>query len=180
MPLTTVANVRLTGGINDADAYLMWRLADDDALNDEVERKLALASAWLSQRAENAVYTGSATADTALDTLFGAAEEALVMHYLTMPLKSRKVMGTHFPYDSEGSERFAELIDVEWLAQMEGLAGAYLDSQDTPGKDFALPAFGATSTILNSDLDAVTVTLDNLLQRAENRAPSQSGSFVFP
>src|SRR5438552_13430852 len=120
MPLTSVANVRKTGGIAEANAYLLFQMADDAELNTEVDRKLALAAAWLASRAPD-FYTGSATAEAGIDTLFSGAEEALAMHFLTMQLKARKVYGTHFPYDSEDSDRFGELIDVEWFAQMEGL-----------------------------------------------------------
>lgn len=179
MPLTTVANVRQTGGIAESNAYLLFQMDDDDALNDEVERMLNRASAWLASRAED-FYTGSATSDTGIDALFEGAEECLTLHFLTMQLKARKVYGTHFPYDSEGSERYEELIDVEWFAQMEGLVGAYMEVGGDAAHPFALPTLGATGTILSSDLDVVTVTLGDVLDRAENRSPSQSGSFAFP
>lgn len=179
MALTTTAHVRQTGGIAEADAFLMFRVADDAALNTEVARMLARASAWLASRAPD-FYTGSATAETGIDTLFEGAEEALTLHFLTMQLKARKVMGTHFPYDAEDSDRFGELIDVEWFAQMEGLVGAYIEIQGDAAHPFALPTLGATGPILNTELDRVTTTLGDILDRAENRSPSQSGSFAFP
>jgi len=180
MALTTVAHVRQTGGIAEDNAYLLFQVDDDDALNTEVARMLTRASAWLTTRAPD-VYTGSATSDTSVDALFEGAEEALTMHYLTMQLKAKKVYGTHFPYDQEGSERFEELIDVEWVTQMEGLVGAYLNALDTDLQHpFALPGLGSTGTILSSEIDLETTTLGNILDQAENRAQSTTGSFAFP
>lgn len=179
MSLTITAHVRQTGGIAAANDYLLFQMADDTALNTEVTRMLARASAWLKTRAPDH-YTGSATIEPDIDALFEGAEEALTMHYLTMQLKARKVYGTHFPYDQEGSERFEELIDVEWLAQMEGLVGAYMEVEGDMAHPFALPGFGTTGTVLENEREPVTVTLERVLQRAENRRPSQVGSFVFP
>jgi hypothetical protein len=179
MPLTTPANVRQTGGISEANAFLLFQVDDDAALNAEVTRLLARASAWLKTRSPD-FYTGTTTTETDVDALFAGAEEALTMHYLTMQLKAKRVYGTHFPYDQEGSERFEELIDVEWLAQMEGLIGAYMEVEGDTAHPFALPTFGTTGTVLDTELDAVTVTLGQVLDRAENRKPTSTGSFAFP
>ncbi len=168
MALTTAAHVRQTGGIAESNAYLLFAMDDDADLNAEVTRMLARASAWLKTRAPD-FYTGAATSDTDVDALFEGAEEALTMHYLTMQLKAKKVYGTHFPYDQEGSERFEELIDVEWLAQMEGLIGAYLEVTGDAAHPFALPVCGATGTILPSELDPITTILGKELEYAENR-----------
>lgn len=171
----------MTGGIAEADAYLLFRLADDAALNTEVTRMLTRASAWLvGHLTDPADYTGAATAATNTDALFAGAEEALTMHFLTMQLKARKVYGTHFPYDSEGSERFEELIDVEWFKQVEGFVSGFLNTQVDPGKTFFLPAFGATGTILRSEKDAITTKLDDLLIDAEGRVQPPIGSWVWP
>lgn len=176
MSLTTVANVRQTGGIAEADAFLMFRVADDTALNAEVARMLARASAWLAEQAP-LHYTGSATASANVDLLFTGAEEALTMHFLTMQLKARRVYGTHFPYDSEGSERFQELIDVEWFAQMNGLVGRFFEVSSDAGHPFALPVMGTTSTIQPEEIDSVTTRLGDALDWAENRAPARTGAW---
>ena len=181
MPLSTAANVRQTGGIAESNAYLLFQVADDTALNTEVTRMLARASAWLANHVEDAtVYTGSATADTNIDAMFEGAEEALTMHFLTMQLKARKVYGTHFPYDQEGSERFEELIDVEWFRQMESFVSTYLNTQDDPTHTFALPVLGSTGTIIATDLEPITTTLGKVLDRAENNVQRPLGPWVWP
>jgi hypothetical protein len=166
--LATVEEVRRRGGLNEETDHNLFRVADEAELDDMVAEDLALAEAWISERVSTEVYTGSATASTARDLIFARAECLMALHFLTLPLKARKVEGTHWAVDQEGSERFAELIDVEYLNQAKILIEQYVTVDiDTDEAPFALPAFAvipatdrsvltAWPEVLQEELDAAT------------------------
>ena len=103
--------VRDAGGLNDSDAFRLFRVADDTAFVTLINTKIAVAAAWLRVRAP--VSYASTDADTI--TLFTEAESLVTLHFLVLALKSRKVEGTHWALDQEGSERFEELVDQEYM-----------------------------------------------------------------
>lgn len=166
MALASAALVREVGGIDDGDAYNLFRLANDAALNTLVTARLAVASSWLKTRAPDEY----ASSDTDIQALFTHAEALLAMHFLCVSLKARKVYGTHFPYDSEGSDRYAELIDVEWMKQVEELVGPFLVVQAGDEKAFAAPVFLAGGVIDRSTLDGAgeTTELQDIIDEAND------------
>ena len=165
MALATVPEVRRRGGLNHEDDYRLFRVADEAELDDMVAEDLELASAWISQRVDASYYTGSATTNTSRDTVFKRAECLVAMAFLTMPLKVRKVEGTHWAVDQEGSERFEELIDVEYLKQAELLIEPYatIDTSEAP---FAFPVILATDAVDRSTILDVGTQYQSLIDES--------------
>lgn len=165
MALASVEEVRRRGGLNSFDDFRLFRVEDEAELDDMVAEDLALASAWLSDRVDAAYYTGSATANTARDLLFKRAECLLAMHFITLPLKARKVEGTHWAVDQEDASSFAELIDNEYLKAAELLIEPFVEitTDDTP---FALPVMVVTTPVDRSTLTPVPCQLQDNLDEA--------------
>jgi hypothetical protein len=154
--LSAPADVRRRGGLNDVEAFELFRVEDEAELDDLLAEDIALAVAWLQERVDTAYYTGSATGSAGRDIVFKRAEILLTLHFALMPLKTRRVMGTHWGVDQEGSDRFAELIDNEFLKQASLLIEEFtvIETTDTP---FVLPAIMATNDFDRSEiLDQVT------------------------
>lgn len=162
MALATAALVREVGGIDDDAAYRLFVVASDTALNALVTARLAIASAWLRTRAPNDYDNGDA--DT--DALFTHAEALLTMHFLAETLKARKVYGTHFPYDSEDSDSYAKLIDVEWMHQVEELVGPFLAVTVGDEKPFAAPVFLTFGVLDRSQLQSASDELGDIIDEA--------------
>ena len=157
MALANVGDVRRRGSLQTPDAYTLFDLEDEGALDDLLKEDLDLAAAWLGERVDDAYYTGAATANTNRDLLFKRAEILVTLHFATLPLKIRKVEGTQWPLLQEDSSRFAELIDVEYLRQAELLIQPYVDIETAGEAPFALPAILATNDFERSELlDRVT------------------------
>jgi hypothetical protein len=135
MVQATVALVKELGGLNQADDFNLWRFSTPDELDAALTRHLLYAAARI-RRAAPDFYT-STDSDTLL--LLSVGESFLALHYAAMALKSRKVFGTHYPLDQEGSERFEELIDNEYLRRAEEALGIDLTTSGT--QSFARPTF---------------------------------------
>ena len=134
MAYATVSLVKELGGLNEEQDYNLFRYSSPDQLDAAITRKIAVASAWLkTQNASN-----YATTDADEQVVIGEGEAYLALHFLTMPLKSRKVFGTHWALDQEDSTRFAELIDVEYKAMAEDLLGEFFTVTEQQG-GFARP-----------------------------------------
>ena len=154
MSLADVDDVKLVGGLNEAQDYLLFRVADAAAMDALLQDNLDLAEAYLGSRVAASVYTGSATLDTNRDKLFQRAECLLALHFALLHLKSRKVFGTHAPYDSEDSARYEELIDQEYLKQVELLIEPWV-TVETVETAFALPQLLVTPAIDPADVQSV-------------------------
>lgn len=163
MPLTTATQVMEAGGLNDVDAHRLFRLDSEAELRTYIESKMPLATAWLRSRAA----TYYASTDPDVIALFTYAEALLTLHWCLLPLKARKVMGTHWPLEMEGSERFQELIDNEIISQVEELLSPYLVVVVT-GKNFALPTFRSGNALVPSDYDPADVELRQILDQANS------------
>lgn len=151
MPLTSALEVRKTLGIDEADAYLNFRYADDAELDDEVDKCIAWAVNWLTARVSSTYYTGTAGFDN--DDLFKGAEEDMAGYRLFPRLKNRRVMGSHFALDQETSDRFEALIDEEIPRHVEMAIGPFvtidIDSDDLP---VTAPSIVATGIIDRTEL----------------------------
>ncbi len=135
-PLTTTARVRELGGIDDAQAYMLFRLASDAALTARVASEIAVASAWLQSRG-GADY---ASGDKVKDTLFAEAEAWLSLQNLYATLRARRLTGTHMPVDQEDSAAFEQLTAVSIPDHIQKFIDQYLVIEE-PGKPWAAPAF---------------------------------------
>jgi hypothetical protein len=153
--LASVSEVRRVGGLDDQDAYLLFRLPDEASLDALITDELAVAEAYLTHKAGTS-YTQ--TADTNLQALMRRAEVYWVLMQLFEPLKARKVLGTHAPFDSEGSERYEALIDTEWGAKFEQLTGSII--ADDTGSPFSLGVF-LVSTPIDRAVDVECPTVRN-------------------
>src|ERR1043166_5675262 len=165
MALTTSTLVRAAGGLNDADAYRLFRVADDTAFNTLIDTKIAVAAAWLRTRAP--VSYASSDADTI--TLFTEAESLVTLHFLVLALKSRRVEGTHWALDQEGSERFEELIDVEYLKLALELLEGFIE-EPTTGPTLALPTFSIGAELATTGRKTSSQKLGDILLEADDFA----------
>lgn len=148
MAYATVALVKEVGGLNEALDYNLFWHSSPDELDAAITRKIAVASSWLKSRNLSAYNT----TDTDEQALIGEGEAYLALHFLTMPLKSRKVFGTHWALDQEDSTRFAELVDVEYKAMAQDLLGEFFTVVETPTA-FAMPTFQIGPVIDRFDTD---------------------------
>lgn len=163
-PLTTVARVRELGGLDDAQAYNLFRLANDAALIARITSEITVASAWLQSRAPDDYDQGSAVNDI----LFAEAEAYLALQNLNETLKIRKVHGTHFPLQTEGSERFEELIDVEIPSHIQKFIDGFMVVEEK-GAAFAAPVLVTGEILDRRTLQSVSGELDDILN--ESNAP---------
>lgn len=154
MSLADVDDVKLVGGLNEAQDYLLFRVADAAAMDALLQDNLDLAGAYLGSRVAASIYTGDPTTDTNRDKLFQRAECLLALHFSLLALKSRRVLGSHFALDQEGSERFEELIDQEYLKQVELLIEPWV-TIETVETAFALPQLLVTPAIDPADVQSV-------------------------
>ena len=166
MALASVEEVRRRGGLNHEEDFRLFRVADEAELDDLVAEDLALAEAYLTDRVSSTYYTGSATTSASKDLLFKRAECLLAMHFLTLPLKVRKVEGTHFAFDSEDSSRYEELIDNEFLKAAELLIEPYLDITDSDDAPFGYPVMLATTPLDRTTVPVVDSVLQDVLDEA--------------
>ena len=157
MALTTIAEVRASGGIDDHAAHRAFRYEDDGQLDDEVQKAIAWAVGWLKARVDTEFYTGSTTSDTDRDELFKGAEEDMALYRLLPRLKVRKVLGTHAPLVQEGSDRFEALIDDEIPRHVEMAIEPYATIETSADSPFALPQIAATDDFDREDLLSIDV-----------------------
>lgn len=139
MALTTVGEVRRLGGLDDFEAYNLFRLPDEAALDQLITDEITLASAFLTSKA-GSDYTQ--TADTGKQAIFRRAEAYWVLMQLGEPLKARKIMGSQWALDSEEGLSYERLIDTEWQTKFEMLVGQWV-ADDTAGA-FSLGVFLTT------------------------------------
>lgn len=167
-PLTTDARVRELGGLNEATAYRYFWLADDPALTVRINREILIASAWLQSRAPDDYASG----DAVDDVLFAEAEAYLALQSLYETLKMRKVLGTHYPVEAEGSERFEELIDVEMPEHIRKFIDGFLviETASTP---FAAPVLVTSGPVDRTLTQSVQGELDDLLNEANAAVPNE-------
>lgn len=161
--------VRQLGGLNDSGAYNLFRVADDAALNTFIDAQIAVASAWLSLTAP----TYYASTDASIDLVFKQAEAYITLQYLADALKARKVFGTHFPYDSEESSSYAQLIDVEWEARAETLLSRFV-TLDTAANPIAFPYFGTSSVIDYTNVDSAEAELTEIRNQSLGYNPASA------
>lgn len=139
MPFTSVSQIRQAGGIDDSLAFNLFWLADDAALNALITPYVTVAAAWVASRAGASAYAAAAL-DANLTALFAQGESYVALHFLFPALQSRRVLGTHYPLQQEGSERFEELVGTQWMELANDLLEPYLTAEEE-GKPFAMPAF---------------------------------------
>lgn len=164
MAYATVALVKELGGLNEASDYLLFRFSTPDELDAAIVRKIAVAAAWLRSRNLSAYLTTDA------DELVVIAEgEAyLALHYLIMPLKARKIYGTHWALDQEDSTRFGELVDVEYKDMAQDLLGEFFTVTEEANA-FARPTFqiGPVIDLLtDTTIDSEEEQLEKLAARS--------------
>jgi hypothetical protein len=160
MALNTSARAtRERGGLDHEDDHLLFRLPSPAALDRRIMDAISLAAAYLGDRVSSTYYTGSPTANSGRDELFKATEQLIALHFACLPLKSRKVFGSHWALDSETSERYQELIDQEFLSQAELLIQPYVEITEPGEVAFALPALTATQGIDSSTVDSIELQI---------------------
>lgn len=142
MAYTDTTTTRRIGGINESDAYNLFRLSSDSDLNSLVQDAIDFAASWLMIRAPN----DYPSTNPNQQAMFKRAEACLAMHLLTLHLKQRKALGTHFPYIQEESERFEALVQTDWQEQMRDCVGQYL-IVDEEAHPFAAPAMALGQVI---------------------------------
>jgi len=145
MPYATVALVKQIGGLNAADDYLLFRYDSADELDAAITRQLGVVAAGLTEDIPD-IYTAPTSGQ---ELILAEGEAYLALSLLCMGLKSRKVFGTHWPLDQEGSDRFAELIDNEFEQRAQDLLGRWLTVTATPN------AFARPGLIIGRAVDRV-------------------------
>lgn len=177
MALTTVARVRELMGVDDDDAFFLFRLENEvdpeAALEARIQRDIDVMSAWLRLRAPDDYDSG----DPDTDTMFAEAEAWLTIRQLSETLKQRKIHGTHSPYDMEDSDRWQQLIDVELPAHIQQFIDGFLvvdpaGDATTQGPAFAFSGPVDRSQVQTVDSDYDDIIADSLgLKRPEARFP---------
>ncbi len=166
-PLTTEARVRELGGLDDSQAFNLFRLANDAALSARITTEISIASAWLQSRGGSDYASG----DVVKDTLFAEAEAYLSLQNLYETLKMRKVVGSHFPLFGEEAKSFEELIDVEMPSHIQKFIDAYVA---VPEKDeiWAAPAMALSTPIDRQGAQQVSqvTQMDTMIDEATELA----------
>lgn len=163
---TTAKQVKEVGGLNDANAFLAFFFADVAELNTAINNSIVVAASWLKTRLPSGIYTSS---DTDIQNLLSLAEAYLALHFLMPHLKARKVTGRHFAFESEDSDRYEELIDVEYLKLAQDLLGEWLTIA-VEDRHFARPRMRVGPVIDPNDvsLESVEEELAETLDRARS------------
>ena len=141
MPLTSAADVIAVGGLDDADAYRLFRLADTAALTARINAEIPIAEAYIAVVAPTAY--ASVDANTLL--LLGRACSYLVLQQLVETLKARKIEGSQWPLDQETSDRFENLVDVEYARQAGRILDLFGASESTTA--LCLPTFSVGNAL---------------------------------
>lgn len=165
-PYATIDRVKKLGGLNEEDDYRLYRFASPDELDAEITDAIAVARADI--RLANQPVYDAPSADQLVKIKRGECYYAL--YYLYPALKARKVTGTHWPLDQEGSERFAELIDSEWLSLAQAALEGIIDVTQK-GENFAMPTFQtsrATDPLNDPAIDSEGVQIEKIAERARS------------
>lgn len=172
-PLTTVARVRDIGGLYDTApvgslggsfffAHELFGYPDDPTLVARITTEIGIASAWLQTRAGGA-YAGP---DPLANTLFAEAEAYLALQNLFETLKCKRVVGTNFPLESEGSERYEKLIDVEMPQHIKKFVEAYLVDDETAPWAMPVMVLGQVISHTQPQTASERQQLDNIIDEA--------------
>ena len=150
------------GGIAGATDYELFDLPDEAALDALVSDEIDVVSAYLASKA-GTNYTQ--TADTGLQTRFRRGEAYRTLCELFEPLKAKKILGTHAPYDSEESASYQRLIDEEWGPRAETYIGEFI--ADDTGGPYSAGVFITSSPFDRiTDVDCVTDRNQEILDAA--------------
>jgi hypothetical protein len=154
MAYTTLAYVKTIGALNDEDDYNSWRFANQAEMDAAITDAIDLASAWVKRRMGAGPYAAILATDNEL--LFRRGEACAAMMFLLMNPKTRRVDGSHYALDTEGSERYEELIDNEWAGQVELVLGDFFQSGTTL-QPYARPTLTMGGSVLRrNDPDILT------------------------
>lgn len=164
MAWATKEKVKEVGGLNYANDYLNFQFASVSELNTAIDNAIAVASAWLQIRIQDGVYE---TEEETIQTVLAQGEAYLALHFLVPAIKARKVYGTHFAWESEASDRYAELIDVEWLALAQELLADWL-IVPVGTATFARPVLRVGTVIDPADLQTVEEEWAEILDRTRS------------
>lgn len=169
MPKTTEDQVREVGGLNDRSDtgdWLLFRFNDDGELSAAIANAMAAASSWVVVRIEASVY---ASTDSDINTLLALGEAYLTLHFLVPALKARKVFGSHYAVEAEDSDRFAALIDVEWLNLARELLEPWLIVPGTTSA-YAKPRMriGTVINPLDPGFETIETEFEETLDRARS------------
>lgn len=168
MALTTPKEVLRTGGLQEVEAADLFRLESQAHLTRHVQTAIDRAQAWLSGRAPS-YYTGSATGSANQDADFKAAEEYFTLHLLYWPLRVRKVLGSHFPLDSEDSDAY-DALSEDALEMAERFVSSYVVLETSAESAFALPTLLASAAILPEEYQSVNQEYEDRIRAAEPNA----------
>ena len=175
MSYATVDSVKALGGLNSDDDYNMFRYRSADELDAAITGLIASASAIVGE-SNPGEYASPTTGQQARLVL---GESYYVLYLLYLPLKSRKVTGTHWPLDQEGSERFQELIDVEYKGMAEEMLPDFLVISAGTSV-FARPVFRVSTPVDPLGDDQIESEATQILEIVDE-AESLGGSLVrFP
>lgn len=156
MAKATFSDVLREAGLDEPDAYLLFRMSSEAELHAFAQAKVAAAAGWLRRKITAAVYDDVSDADfTAAVT---QAETWAAAILLAKVIEARKVYGTHWAVDSEDSTGYANLIEqwerllTEFLLELE-------EEAEGDERPFAMPAMALTAGV---DRSAVPVFTDLL------------------
>jgi hypothetical protein len=173
MALTTEARVRSTGGFNHEDDFNMFRFSVDAEFSEFIANKILVASAWIQSRILSGIYSSS---DPNVIEVVTEGETYMTLHFMMPHLKARRVMGTHYAVESESSDRYQELIDVEYLTIAQELLGNWL-VVEVGTVVFARPTLrvGRVIDVNAAGFETVEEELEETLDRARSLVPSITG-----
>lgn len=172
MAFATEAKVREIGGLNDQSQTGDWhlfRFVSNSELSTAIANAIAVAGAWIQTHLlDPTIYS---TSDPNLSLLLAQGESYLALHFLVPAVKARRVMGSHYAVESEASDRYEELIDVEWLQlAQELLQGLLILEITTEQHFFARPTLrvGPVLDPLQIGVETVEQELEETLDRARS------------
>ena len=169
MAIASVALVRRTGGLDEEDAYLRFRLGSEAELSSLIVEQLEYSAEWIQTRAP------AAYAAAVLGTYqkqFAMAEVYFTLIELYQPLTARKVVGSHDSIDSEESAAYRDLIE-SWKERFEDFASQFF-TVDTADQPVAFPYFGVSNVLDYTNVDSPEVELDEIAQHARGWNPASS------
>ena len=161
MALGTVALVRRLGGLDDDEAHLLFLLGSEAELNALISDQLDYSAEWIETRAP------AAYAAAVLGTYqrqFAMGEVYFTLIDLFQPLQARKVVGSHWPLDSEESVNYAALI-AEWKERFEEFTSQFFVT-DTAERPVQMPYFGIGGVLDYTDVDSVEAELTEIADQS--------------
>ena len=168
MPWADEAKVREIGGLNNTSATGDWNIFRFDSnaeLTTAIENAITVASAWIQLRILSGYYE---TTDANLQAVLAQAESYLALHFLLPAVKMRRVVGTHYPIETEGSDRYEELIDVEWMKLAEELLVGLLQIDVGNTKSYYRPTLRVGRVLDPLDYKSVEQQIEETLDHARS------------